>query len=157
MEESNISNSQENVLDAVKSFTDIFVHLSKPDVMPAGFSFLSASSLNDEKDDTYQTIYINDLLDYMSYNIGTSLLDSIANKLKSGGKLIIQAPDLYMLSSAITYHDVDESTAKSVLYSNKQTIYSMADIITELKFRKFNIVEMRYVNIFEYYLVATKI
>lgn len=134
----------------------LFLHLVKPEYIPVGTEYESISNIDNIKDNSCDEISINDLLDFLSYNEMSHILDSLITKLSNTGSLIIQSVDLYQMCSSVTFGDIDLDTIKMVLYQNKKSIYTLYDIETELKNRKLNIIEKKYINIFEYYIKAIK-
>lgn len=152
MEESNISNDKKDIQIIKK----IFLHIVKPEYLPVGLVYESIQNINNLVNDSYDEICIGDLLDYIDYNEAMALLNLIRDKIKINGFITIQASDIYALSSSIAFNDIDVQTAKLVLYNQKKTIYTIYEIETELKNRNFNILEKKYINIFEYYIRATK-
>lgn len=156
MEQSNISNS-EKAIQNINQNKKIFLHILKPEYLPVGTVYESIQNIDKLSNDFYEQVIINDLLDYIDYNEASAILDSIINKLeKNNGEIIIQSSDLVRLSAAVMFNDIDIQTAKIVLYSNKKTIYTMSEIENELKNRNLEIVEKKYINIFEYYIRAIK-
>jgi hypothetical protein len=152
MEESNISNIEEDVQNQL----NLFVNIVKPEFLPVGTKFVSASDIETVQDNSCEEIYIADLLDYVNYNEAMIILDDLVRKISLGGTLIIQSADLFLLSSAITFNDIDQQIAKMVLFNNKKTIYNLQEIESELKNRNLDILEKKHINIFEYYIKATK-
>lgn len=153
MEEPNISNSQENIQNMNQQ---ILLHIIKPEYLPVGATYESIQDIDKIKDNFYKQIIINDLLDYIDYNEASAVLDSILNKLDKHGEVIVQSIDIKHISSAIVFNDIDIQTAKAVLFNGKRTIYSMNEIENELKNRNLEIIEKKYINIFEYYIRAKK-
>jgi hypothetical protein len=156
MEESNIS-SVEKSIQSIDTVQKLFIHLIKPDFMPVGTVFKSVQDLDSILDNSCQEIVINDLFDYLSYNDSSNILDTLIKKLSSNGYIIIQSVDLYQFACSIAFEDIDLDTSKMILYPNKKAIYTLYDIELELQNRKLDIVEKKYLNIFEYYIRAQKI
>jgi|694.fasta_scaffold00568_30 hypothetical protein len=154
MAESTVPNNEKDVQDLNNK--KLFLHLIKPDFISVGSEYESVTNIDTIPDNSCNEIIINDLLDYLSYNESTNILDLLINKLCTNGSIIIQSVDLYQLATAVTFNDIDLDTTKIVLYQNKKAIYTLYDIESELKNRKLNIVEKKYINIFEYYIKATK-
>ena len=154
MAESTVPNNEKDVQDLNNK--KLFLNLIKPDFISVGSEYESVTNIDTIPDNSCNEIIINDLLDYLSYNESTNILDLLINKLCTNGSIIIQSVDLYQLATAVTFNDIDLDTTKIVLYQNKKAIYTLYDIESELKNRKLNIVEKKYINIFEYYIKATK-
>jgi hypothetical protein len=156
MEQSNISNSEKTIQNIVQN-KKIFLHIIQPEYLPVGTVYESIKNLDQLENSYYEQIIINDLLDYIGYNEASAILDSIINKLQENlGEIIIQSADLRQLSSSIMFGDIDIQTAKIVIYDNKKTIYTMSEIESEFKNRNLKIIEKKYINIFEYYVRASK-
>jgi hypothetical protein len=157
MVQSNISNDTTNI-QGIEKNKDIFVHIAQPEFLPVGYVFVAASNIEQLTDNYYDNISIGDLFDYVAYTQMVSLLDTLITKLSSGGKIQIQSVDFYQLCSSITFDDIDIDTAKTVIYTNKkQNIYNLKQIETEMVNRNLDIVEKKYINIFEYFISATKL
>lgn len=157
MEEFNISNSKETIQNLTDIPSKIFLHLFKPEFIPVDSTYVSMSEITNYSNNVFDTININDLLDYLPYNEITNILNIIFDKLKSGGKLIIQSPDLYKLCCSCAFGDIEIDMIKDILYSNKKSINTMSDIKTEIENRQMIILQQKYMNIFEYYIEAEKI
>lgn len=155
MEESNIPNNQENIQSI--NTKKIFVHLLKPEYIPVGTEFINIQDIDKADDNSFTEIVINDLLDYVVYNDTGNILDTLIKKLSTNGIITIQSVDLYQLSCAVAFEDIDLDTCKLVLYQNKRGIYTLYDIQSELLNRKLGVIEKRYINIFEYYIRAQKL
>jgi predicted SAM-dependent methyltransferase len=156
MEKLNISDIEENIQN-INIPNKVFLHLFKPEFLPVDTTYISITDVINYDDNIFDIILINDLLDYLPYNEITNILNTIINKLKTKGRLIVQAPDLYKLCSACVFGDIDMETLKMVLYGDKKSINTIYDIQTEIKNRNMIIQEQRYVNIFEYYVDAEKV
>jgi len=109
MEKSNNTNNEKDVHNMSEN---IFLHFIKPEYLPVGSTFEPVENISDLKDASYKEISINDVLDYLDHNQVSNILDSIYKKLSVGGSLIIQSSDLYMLSSAVCFNDIDISIVK---------------------------------------------
>jgi len=149
-----VSDKQESIQNMNKK---IFLHFIKPDFLPIESEFVNINEIDKLDNEGCDLIYMSDVLDYISYNEATSLLDHVFSKLSASGEIIIQSVDLYHLASAIVFDNIDIETSKLILYgNNKKNIFTIYDIQTELANRKIDIVEQKYVNIFEYYIRAKK-
>lgn len=153
MEKSHLSNSQKNIQDMNKN---IFIHVYQPKFIPVDSLPVAADSINELQNNYFEKIFINDLLDYLDYSDATNILNTIKEKLTSNGELIIQSVDLYHLANAISFADIDLDTAKLILYQNKKHIYTLYEIQLELRNRDFTIQEQKFLNMFEYYVRASK-
>lgn len=151
MEESNISDIEKNIQSVNKK---IFIHSIKPEFIPVGMVFESISNIDSLLDNTYEEIAINDLLDYISEDQINDLIEKIYNKLSTGGHLSIQSIDYKLLASSIVFGDIDPKIAKVLICGHRNNIHSMSDIRQYID--KFRINEQRYINIFEYFVCATK-
>jgi len=154
MEKSDISNSKETIQNIDSK--NIFIHIIKPQFIPVGMDFVLASEIHSLYTDYYSDIFVADLFDYIDYNEFTNILNILLTKLSRSGSLTIQATDLYQLCSAVTFNDIDLETAKLVIYNNKKTIYTLKEIETELINRNLSILDIKYINIFEYFIKAQK-
>jgi len=157
MAKSNISNKQKKLPTINNNISKIFVHLIEPDNIPYKLKYVEVNTINDIPDNTLETVMVSDLFDYIEYSDVISILDTLFNKLKTNGQIIVQSPDLYALSSAVAFNDIDIDTAKIILYgSQKKNMYTIYDIENELTSRNFQITEKRFINIFEFYISAIK-
>jgi hypothetical protein len=97
---------------------------------------------------------IGDILDYYDPQYTEGLLGLISDKLNNGGHIEIQAPDISELCISSASNQIDIQTIKSIIYGRKY-IHTIYDIENLLK-SKYNIYQKRYINIFEYYILAQK-
>lgn len=155
MEKHNLSTNEENFQDL--KFQKIYLHLIKPELLPVGYDYLNIDHLDNINDNSLEEIVLNDLLDFFIYSDTTILIDKIISKLKVGGKVSIQSIDLYHLARSITFEDIDLDTVKMILYPTRKSIYTIYDMQTEFKNRQLDIIDKKYINIFEYYIAAQKI
>lgn len=151
MEKSNISDIEKDVQPINKK---IFLHSVKPEFIPVGMTFELVSNIDYLSDKTYEEIAINDLLDYIPENQINDLIDKIYNKLCSGGCLSIQSIDYKLLASSIVFGDIDPPIAKALICGYRNNIHSMSELYQYIN--KFRINEQKYINIFEYFIRATK-
>jgi hypothetical protein len=154
MEQHNISNITENVQNIENK--NLFVHILEPEFLPIETVYVSISKLNEIPNSDIGNIFIGDTLDYIDYSEAANILDLVSEKMSTNNALIVQGADLFQLAVAISCHEIDEETAKEILYKHKKSIYNIYDIESELVNRKFKIVEKKYINIFEYYIKALK-
>lgn len=125
--------------------------------LPQGMKYEDITNIDNYQDNSINSIVINDLLDYYSYNTDYDLLSLIKAKLIVGGSIEIQAPDIEELCIASANLKIGIDTIQSILYGdNKKSIHTIYDIINMLTKLGLQIIEKKYINIFEYYLLATK-
>lgn len=134
----------------------VYLHLYQPTNLPVGVQYVNIDSLNNYDNNSIEEILITDLLDYYNNEHGIKILSSILDKLQFGGKLHIQSTDLYQLAHAIFSSSIDEYTAKSILYPTKKSIYSMYNIESILIQNNVSILQKRYINLCEYFILAQK-
>jgi len=97
---------------------------------PKGYNTNLINELEDLKENTYEDIYIGDLLDYFDTEKSIELLLDISSKLKEKGLLHIKAPDLMQMCWYVYKTNLDLPKFRYVLYDTKRTIsYSMNELI----------------------------
>lgn len=133
----------------------IFFHISEPPVIPVDTVYDSIINIDNYQDNTIDYILIGDLLDYYDDNHTHGILQLILNKINKNGYLEIQAPDIGELCISSASSRVDIQTIKEVL-KNRKTLHTIYDIDKLLDASKITISKKRYVNIFEYYILAQK-
>lgn len=135
----------------------VFFYIDQPENIPIGVLYDNITNIDNYTDHSIDHIIINDLLDYYNAHISNQILDLIVRKLKFGGNLEIQGIDLYELSLAISKRQIDTEIAQVLLYrNNRKFIYTMHDIEIILKQLGLDIYNKRYINVFEYYILAKK-
>lgn len=156
MAKSHISNGKKNIFTL--NSKSVYTHILKPESVPAGLEYIDTNVLLAEvPDNTLETILMGDTLDYVTYQECIGILDGIIAKLENGGRIIIQAADIYQLCCAVAFSDMDIDTLKLVLFGGKQNMFTNYQISEEIESRGLKIVEKRFVNMFEYYIKAIKI
>lgn len=135
----------------------IFFYIYPQNNLPIGVKYEDITNIDNYTNASISSIIINDLLDYYSYDTHNELLSLITQKLTNGGSIEIQAPDISELCIASANLKIDIETTKLILYSNNKksinTIYDILDILNKLGLE---IIEKKYINIFEYYILAIK-
>lgn len=135
----------------------IFFHIHKPDILPVGIKYEQYKDIDNYEENSIPNITIQDLLDYVDSQHTIPTLELMYNKLQTEGTLTIQGTDLKQLASSVIFKEIDYDICQKILYShNKKSIHIMSEIVKILKAIGFSIQIMRYVNIFEYYIVAQK-
>lgn len=134
----------------------ILFHIIKPDMLPVGIKYEALMDIDKFEKDSISYILLQDLFDYLSHDKILPLLELCMTKLTPNGTISIQATDLKQLASSITFNEIDTNIAKKILYTNKQSIHTMSDIIKLMNVAGYNIINKKYINIFEYYIEATK-
>ena len=135
----------------------IFLHVIKPDNLPVGIVFHNIVNIDTFAQDSLKHIIITDLLNYYADKEIFSILNLIYSKLVAGGQLEIQAPDIKQLGVAIASEEIEIDDVKEILYPLKKSIHSIYDIELMLKDIGGLIINKKYINIFEYYIVIQKI
>lgn len=128
-------------------------HIHEPASLPVGIKYDSIQNIDNYTSKSLDSIMIGDLLDYYESKYVKDVLDLIVDKLKNGGTLEIQGPDITELCISSASNKIDIDTIKSILYSRKYiyTIYDIENLLIKL-----NINQKKYINIFEYYISAQK-
>lgn len=134
----------------------IYLHIENNDFIPIGLTFENITNIDSYENESIDEVYIQDLLDFYEEKNCLPVLSLIVKKLNSGGSIVIQSIDLKQLSIAIAFGEVDQQTAKSVLYPSKKSIHYINDILDMLQSLEMRIEIKKYINIFEYYIQATK-
>lgn len=134
----------------------IFLHVKKPHSLPVGVVYDNIINIDNYQNDTIENIMITDLLDYYVNDESVGVLQLIHQKLKAGGSIQIQAPDIKQLAVAILSEELSQNDVQDVLYPAKKSIHSIYDIENMAKDIGATIINKKYINIFEYYIVIQK-
>lgn len=135
----------------------IYFHIDNQDFLPVGVKFEKINNIDKYENGILEYVLIQDLLDYYNKDDANVLLSVIKDKLKSGGLLSVQSLDLKQLCIAATFDEISIDFIKNMLYPNKKSIRIMNDIINLLQNMGFEIETKKYINIFEYYILAKKV
>lgn len=134
----------------------IFLYVNEIKNIPVGIKYENISNIDNYNNNSIDHIIINDLLNYYEANINSEVLKLIRTKIAPDGIIEIQAPDINELCIAVASSNIDSNIVKSILYSNKKSIHTIYDICDMLNALGFKINQKKYVNIFEYYILAQK-
>ena len=108
-------------------------------------------------DNTIESVYILDMLDYFNIDDASDFLQCVSNKLIAGGELIVQGPDFYQLLISINFNKIQSELGKQVIYNGRIIMDSMDDILEIVTPKGFECYIKKYINIFEYYIEFKKI
>lgn len=148
-----ISNQQESISTMIGT---IYTHIFHPNNLPVGIKYEHLDNIYKYADNIIENLMITDLLDYHVDDECGKIINKISDKLAPKGQLQIQSIDLLQLMTNVTNGTVDEAMAKIILYPHKKSIHNMYDIEQLLLKHNFTILNKRYINIFEYFIVAQK-
>lgn len=131
-----------------------FIHLFKPITDLKDFEFLSLDQIDTVSEDTAESIYIHDLLDYIDENNLNKTIRILRSKLINGGKLYIQGTDIKSASAALLYGQINDKIYKSMIYGiGKKSTYSTSDIKEILlDIDGMKILSINYINASQYYI-----
>lgn len=134
----------------------MFLYIDNKHSISDDMIFENIMNIDNYTNNAINHIVINDLLDYYEYNIEYDLLKLICDKIISNGFIEIQAPDINELCIAKANLKIDDDSIKSILYNYKKSIHTIYDIENMLINLNYKIIQKRYINIFEYYILAQK-
>lgn len=134
----------------------LYIHHHKPDDLPVGVSYESLDNFLSADNNTIEEIMITDLLDYYLEPVVPKVLKEIINKMQSSSKLHIQSVDINLISTSLASGDIEDSAIKSILYPYRRSIHTMQDIEKLLLENKCIILNKKYINMFEYFILAEK-
>lgn len=134
----------------------ILFHIEKPNSLPIGINFEDIQNIDSYENESIDHILIHDLLDFYTDQHIETLIDLIKNKIKSDGLLTIQSADIKQLGKSIAFDEIDIDLVKQILYPSKKSVHTMYEIEKILKTLNMTIVNKKYINLFEYYIVAKK-
>lgn len=135
----------------------IYFHIDNQDFLPVGIKFDKIHNIDNYTNNSIEHIFIQDLLDYYADSDSNNILLGLKDKLITNGLITIQSTDIKQLCVAVAFGDISIDIAKNILYPNKKSIKSIYDINNLLINNGFEIEIKKYINIFEYYIVAKKI
>ena len=137
-------------------YKSILFHLSDQELIPSQSEYVNIKDIETYDNNSIEEILYQDLCDYVTEDGMEALLSQAYSKLSKGGVLHIQGSDLKQLGIAIAFNLVNEDIIKKVLYPNKKSIHLMSEVLAILKNIGFNITAKKYIDVFEYYIRATK-
>ena len=109
------------------------------------------------KNNSVESVYMLDMLDYHNKAKGATILQTIYDKLITNGELIIQSPDLKQLIICMNFNKIDFNQGKSILYDQRIIMHQMEDIINKVCEHNFKCKAKKYINTFECFLEFNKI
>lgn len=123
--------------------------------MSVDSTYDSIINIDNHNSNTIDHILIGDLLDYYDNEHIINILSLIVDKISPSGYIEIQGPDISELCVASASTQIDIDTVKDVI-RNRKTIHTIYDVEQMLQNLKLTINKKRYVNIFEYHILAQK-
>lgn len=131
-----------------------FIHIFKPSGDIKDFEFIPLNEIDNLTDNSIDSIYIHDLLDYIEENSINKILRILKSKLANNGKLYIQGTDIKSASAALLYGQINNKIFKSMVYGiGKKSTYTISDIreiIVDIDGLK--IISINYINASQYYI-----
>jgi|APGre2960657404_1045060.scaffolds.fasta_scaffold00249_8 predicted SAM-dependent methyltransferase len=134
----------------------ILFHVSDQELMPTKSAYAHISDIDKYEDNSLDEILYQDLCDFFISDDATTLLQKAYQKLNHGGSIFIQGSDLRQLCMAVSFNMIDQDIVKKVLYPNKKSIHLISEMLDMLKRVGFIIDIKKYINVFEYYIKASK-
>jgi predicted SAM-dependent methyltransferase len=138
------------------SSKNIFFHIENNHILGGNIEFDNINNIKLYSNESIDKIYLQDLLDFYPQNSIIPLLEEVKEKNKPKGLLSIQSIDLKQLSIAIAFGEIDSELGKNILYPNRKNIHTMHEIENVLKDIGYKLITKKYVNIFEYHILAQK-
>lgn len=138
-----------------KQPSKIFISTYDTPSYPSGFEPVLYKDVDNIPDHSLEEIFLIDLLDNFPDPTLSSVLSSIAIKLKAGGSLHIQSLDFEQFCTYVSLRTIDIS-AKNLLYETRKNVHTMSIIeklLNDPKL-KLKIVSKKYINGIEYYIKA---
>lgn len=138
----------------------IYLHYFEPKIKIEGFEFVNIEKIDKLKNEMYEEIIIQDVLEYHIDTNAIILLQKIVSKLRSGGKLHIQGLDSKALCYGIVYSQIDIETFKVFVFgSGKNNIYTISQVrhFVQNSFKDIlDINKIKFLNGLQYYLECIK-
>lgn len=134
----------------------IFFHVSDQELPPSDSKYDNITNVGNYEDNSISEVTIQNMCDYLKPIDVPLALEKIFQKMSHGSILHIQGSDLKQLGVAISFHMLDHSMIKDILYPDKQSIHNMSEILQYLTDIGFAIKVKKYINIIEYYIQAYK-
>ena len=138
----------------------IYLHYFEPKIKIDGFEFVNIEKIDKIKNNIYEEIIIQDVLEYHSDNNAVILLQKIASKLQTGGKLHIQGLDSKALCYGVVYSQLDVEAFKNFVFgSGKNNIYTINQIKGFIKNQAgelLSINKIKFLNGLQYYVECIK-
>jgi len=138
----------------------IYLHYFEPKVKIEGFEFVNIEKLEKLKNNTYEEIVIQDVLEYYSDSDAVIVLKEIANKLQANGKLHIQGLDSKALCYGIVYSQIDITSFKTFVFGiGKNNIYTIGQVKNFINNEISSILKInkvKFLNGLQYYIECIK-
>lgn len=134
----------------------VYVHQYKPESLPVGVTYESIDNFLSIDNSSTKELMITDLLDYYPESVVPNVVTEIIKKIQPGCKIHIQSVDINLISTSLASGDIDDSLVKSLLYSYRRSIHTMYDIEKLLLQNICTILNKKYINLFEYFILAEK-
>lgn len=138
----------------------IYLHYFEPKIKIEGFEFVNIEKIDKLKNETYEEIVIQDVLEYHGDAGAIVLLQKIVSKLRSGGKLHMQGLDSKALCYGVVYSQIDIEAFKTFVFgSGKNNIYTISQVkgfIQNSLKETLNINKIKFLNGLQYYLECVK-
>ena len=146
-----------NQIESIKS-NKFFIHIFEPSQPISGFEYINLESIDSILEQSAESIYINDLLDYIHSDSVYQILTKLKSKLKDGGKLYIQGIDIKSASISLLYGQISMSIFKSMVYGlGKRSTYTTSDIKEILQdIDGLKIISVQYINASQYYIECSR-
>lgn len=125
---------------------------------PQGFSFYDFNKIDKIKQSSVSSIFIFDLLEYISYTDSLSTIQKIIDKLSDGGTLYLQGTDLKNLCLLMLNNQIDSNIFRSIMFGkHKKNILSISDIKKILEScTDITITQIKFFNALQYYIECKK-
>jgi len=134
----------------------IYFHVKDQELIPSNSTPDNITNIDSYEDDSITEVIVQNMCDYLFKTDVPLALQKIFQKMSKDAKLHIQGSDLKQLCSAYAFNMIEASLIKNSLYPYKQSIHNMSEILAYLQDIGFKIKIKKYINIFEYYIVAYK-
>jgi hypothetical protein len=138
-----------------------FIHFFKPDNIKIleHYDFYDIKKINKIKKNSIKTIFLYDLLGYISQQDILPVMHDIIDKLCDRGDLYIQDNDIKLLCSSYLSNQINSVIYKNITYGNGKINCGALSDVKEILYSipSISVVEIKFLNAFQYYIQCQKI
>lgn len=115
---------------------------------------ISIDNIEQIADNSIDNLYLQDILDTLPQSDQDKFFNIIKHKIQDTTHIFIQAPDLKHVCLNVSNGKITPSFAQSIFYRDKLFLHTLDDIVKILSEYGFIVICKKYINLFEYHIIA---
>lgn len=138
----------------------IFVHYKENSTEIKDYTFVHFTKIDKIKNSSVSEIFIQDLLEYIDASLDIrQFILVLMSKLQQNGKIYIQGNDVYNITAALLYKQINILTFKNLVYGfGKKNILSFKELKNLLNdMSDGTITQSKFINGLQYFIEYTKL